>query len=163
MKKIEAYECTYCGSIFRTHVDQHEEACKWKKEGHAVWYEDGKVCHAPKIPEGIFGPHKYPRLGSGSCEYGCGCWMGSSSSDGPVDPFGPCPKNLRIIKVKEEKKEAGIRYRKWSANPDGVPEDKTKCIVAVGLTSTQCSRKRGHGPNGEYCRQHAKIVENKIV
>jgi len=46
------------------------------------------------------------------------------------------------------------------------PEDPARCIVSVqppGLwgigESHQCYRKRGHGPNGEYCKQHAKLNE----
>lgn len=34
------------------------------------------------------------------------------------------------------------------------PEDKTRCVEEVS-GQHQCSRKRGHGPGGEYCRQHA--------
>ncbi len=43
-------------------------------------------------------------------------------------------------------------------------EDVTRCIATVtpaGLAgigdSHQCYRKRGHGPNGEHCKQHAKL------
>lgn len=37
-------------------------------------------------------------------------------------------------------------------------EDKTRCIEEVWdrFTSYQCSRKRGYGKNGLYCKQHAK-------
>ena len=47
-------------------------------------------------PNKEYGPHDYPE-GSGNCKHGCGCWMGSSQSDGPIglDPFGECPKNPR--------------------------------------------------------------------
>ncbi len=43
------------------------------------------------------------------------------------------------------------------------PENKDKCVVEVfeGWHSAQCSRKRGHGPGGEYCKQHAKIEEQR--
>ena len=36
------------------------------------------------------------------------------------------------------------------------PENPTKCIESVwgGWTGHQCHRKRGHGPDGLYCRQH---------
>lgn len=35
-------------------------------------------------------------------------------------------------------------------------EDKTRCVKAVwsGFTSSQCSKKRGFGENGEYCKVH---------
>jgi len=50
------------------------------------------------------------------------------------------------------------RYNKWAGNPLGTPEDPTRCIAEVwdGWFSHQCKRKRGHGPNAEYCKQHAK-------
>jgi hypothetical protein len=48
-----------------------------------------------------------------------------------------------------------------AGNPTGIPEDKTKCVAEVtdftGWHQYQCSRKRGHGSKGEYCKQHAKI------
>ncbi len=43
-----------------------------------------------------YGSHKYAdHGGTSNCEHTCGCWMGSSSSGGPlgVDPFGECPGN----------------------------------------------------------------------
>ena len=51
------------------------------------------------------------------------------------------------------------RYAAWKGNPQGVPEDKAKCVeevVNADWIMRQCNRKRGHGPNGEYCKQHAK-------
>jgi hypothetical protein len=52
------------------------------------------------------------------------------------------------------------RYDQWAGNPKGIPEDKTRCIEEVtdftGWHLLQCRRKRGYGPNGEYCKQHAK-------
>ena len=52
------------------------------------------------------------------------------------------------------------RYNQWSGNPNGSPEDKTRCIAKVadftGFHFYQCQRKRGHGPDGLYCKQHAK-------
>lgn len=59
------------------------------------------------------------------------------------------------------------RYMRWVGNPNGNPEDENKCVnevsfmpagAAIVLNETcQCSNKRGHGKNGEYCRQHAKM------
>lgn len=55
------------------------------------------------------------------------------------------------------------RYNQWAANPKGDPEDKTRCIEEViplsnlGWASHQCYRKRGHGKDGLYCKQHAKM------
>ena len=67
------------------------------------------------------------------------------------------------------------QYGVWAGNPQGVPEDKTKCVEEVptrtwGMENmrwaavagwrkycySQCSRKRGHGPGGLYCAQHEK-------
>ena len=35
-----------------------------------------------------------------------------------------------------------------------------RCVYMVwGWHSHQCSRKRGYGKDGRYCKQHAKIIE----
>ena len=54
-------------------------------------------------------------------------------------------------------------YGDWAGNPKGFPERKTDCVAVVwhGVLSGQCSRKRGHGPDGEYCKQHAKKEEER--
>ena len=43
---------------------------------------------------------------------------------------------------------------------EGMLEDPTRCISSIvsreTLYSWQCSRKRGHGKGGLYCKQHAK-------
>jgi hypothetical protein len=54
------------------------------------------------------------------------------------------------------------RYGFWSGCPRGQAEDPTRCIeevcpsMARGWIPLQCRRKRGHGPDGLYCKQHAK-------
>lgn len=52
------------------------------------------------------------------------------------------------------------RYGKWAGNEKGTPEDTARCIAEVWPEkfpiSRQCSRKRGHGPDGLYCKAHAK-------
>ncbi len=60
------------------------------------------------------------------------------------------------------------RYGKWAGNPNGYPEDETRCIIEIwprsgSWASYQCMRKRGYGPDGLYCKQHAKkiLVEEK--
>lgn len=44
----------------------------------------------------------------------------------------------------------------------GAREDPALCVDEVwradGWGSAQCRRKRGYGPNGEYCQQHAKRI-----
>lgn len=56
------------------------------------------------------------------------------------------------------------RYGCWAGNPKGTAEDTERCIERVwprfnGMVSSQCSRKRGHGRGGLYCKQHAKRNE----
>jgi len=58
------------------------------------------------------------------------------------------------------------RYGEWAGNPKGHPENKEYCIASVygerSMIDHQCTRKRGHGPDGLYCRQHAKQVEARL-
>lgn len=59
-------------------------------------------------------------------------------------------------------KQKDGRYGAWAGNPRGWPEDKTRCVEEVWGSSYipyQCRRKRGHGPGGEYCLQHARMIE----
>ena len=50
-----------------------------------------------------------------------------------------------------------IIYGQWAGNERGVLEDETRCIKAIyEWYSHQCSRKRGFGKDGLYCKQHAK-------
>lgn len=55
-------------------------------------------------------------------------------------------------------------YGAWAGCPSGHAEDKARCIMCVSVPGRwisfhQCFRKRGHGPKGEYCKQHAKKVK----
>jgi len=56
-------------------------------------------------------------------------------------------------------------YGQWAGNPKGTPEDPALCVEGVWNLYApgfpQCSRKRGHGPGGLYCKQHAKKREAK--
>ena len=57
-------------------------------------------------------------------------------------------------------------YGQWAGDPKGRLEDETRCIEEVTETEGwghryQCRRKRGHGPDGLYCKQHAKIEERR--
>ena len=56
-------------------------------------------------------------------------------------------------------------YFKSMANPTG-EEVKTHCVHAIAWcpqpstnAKLQCSRKRGYGPKGLYCKQHARMAE----
>lgn len=49
------------------------------------------------------------------------------------------------------------RYGASDGCPRGDDENPTCCIEKVDdWIPRQCSRKRGHGPDGLYCGQHAK-------
>ena len=56
------------------------------------------------------------------------------------------------------------RYGRWVGNRKGVSEDKELCVESVYndydrfSRSSQCSRKRGYGPNNLYCKQHARMI-----
>ena len=57
-------------------------------------------------------------------------------------------------------------YGQWAGNPKGVPEDETRCIESIwGMwdMGRQCLRKRGHGPEGLYCKQHGKIARGRAA
>ena len=51
------------------------------------------------------------------------------------------------------------KYGAWAGNPEGHAPDLARCCEEVWSNerwprATQCSRKRGHGPDGAYCKQH---------
>jgi len=58
-----------------------------------------------------YGPHKYAdHDGTSDCEYGCGCWAGSTNSGGPLglDPLGgKCPGNPTDGKFLKDQPLAG--------------------------------------------------------
>ena len=51
-------------------------------------------------------------------------------------------------------------YGRWAGRPEGTPEDPARCIEEVWHKQDwrhyQCRFKRGHGPDGLYCKIHAK-------
>ena len=57
-------------------------------------------------------------------------------------------------------------YNQWAGNEKGKKENLSKCIEKVwpppGYISSQCSRKRGYGPEGLYCKQHAKVQDRML-
>ena len=60
------------------------------------------------------------------------------------------------------------RYGCWAGMPRGVAEDVTRCIEEVtpagrSIIQSQCGRKRGHGKDGLYCKQHARMQERKLT
>jgi hypothetical protein len=66
-------------------------------EGYSVWIESGVWYTAPTVDSSKFGGHDYDNGGymKGVRDCDCGCFMVASSAGGPVDPFGPCPANLK--------------------------------------------------------------------
>lgn len=61
-----------------------------------------------------------------------------------------------MSKVRNGKFAYGI----WAGMPNGTPEDETRCIEEVSTRERwahyhQCYRKRGHGIDGLFCKQHA--------
>lgn len=56
-------------------------------------------------------------------------------------------------------------YDAGSAVARNIREDMMLCVVECSDVSGrywhswQCQRKRGYGPHGEYCKQHAKMLE----
>ena len=65
------------------------------EEGYSLWVEDGVWFTAPTVDPKLFGCHDYDEGGflRGVRDCCCGCDMQSSSSGGPVDPYGACPMN----------------------------------------------------------------------
>lgn len=47
-------------------------------------------------------------------------------------------------------------YGAWAGNERGAPPDYARCCQNVwsGYHGSQCERKRGHGPDKAYCKQH---------
>lgn len=50
-------------------------------------------------------------------------------------------------------------YGRWAGDPKGAKPDFTRCCVGVWTRDGwpreyQCSKKRGFGPDGAYCKQH---------
>lgn len=51
------------------------------------------------------------------------------------------------------------RYGRWAGNSQGHEPDFARCCESLmdkyHPGGYQCTRKRGHGPDGAYCKQHA--------
>jgi hypothetical protein len=60
-------------------------------------------------------------------------------------------------------------YGKWAGDPQGRQEDVLCCIEEVWSNERwsprgyQCQRKRGHGPNGLFCKQHGRMALGKLT
>lgn len=62
----------------------------------------------------------------------------------------------------EDKKHYKAKYGDWAGNPNGHAPDFSRCCEEVhshdGWRYHQCGRKRGHGPDGAYCKQHDPVA-----
>jgi len=71
---------------------------------------------------------------------------------------------MKSITLEEARKQ---RYGAWSGNPNGCPYNPGHCVMEVhpscGWIPAQCRRRNGHGPDGLYCKQHAKQVVAKFA
>jgi len=59
-----------------------------------------------------------------------------------------------------------VRYGTWAGNPNGKKYKDDYCSWEVwpqsgSFVPSQCSRKNGYGPDGLYCKQHAKKVKGE--
>ena len=67
---------------------------------------------------------------------------------------------IDIPRTKEEARK--YRYGEWAGNPKGTRYYEDKCAYEVwgsrGFLSAQCSKKNGHGPDGLYCKVHARRI-----
>lgn len=56
------------------------------------------------------------------------------------------------------------QYGTWAGNPNGNKYQENNCAYEIEdrfVIFCQCSRPNGHGINGLYCKQHAKIIEKE--
>lgn len=56
------------------------------------------------------------------------------------------------------------RYSEWAGNQKGFPYDNNRCAKEVSrggrsVLLTQCSRRRGFGRDGLFCKQHKDTTE----
>lgn len=60
--------------------------------------------------------------------------------------------------------EYPTHYGRWAGNPAGNPARPDWCVAVVynkwHPNGHQCNKKRGHGPDGAYCKQHDPIARD---
>jgi hypothetical protein len=67
------------------------------------------------------------------------------------------------MSIPDKDENGNRRYGVWAGKPKGYSMDTTRCIeevwppLSVSWVSAQCARRRGYGPGGEFCKQHAKM------
>lgn len=106
------------------------------KRGWSRWIEEGVWFTAPKVSSRDFGAHAYGKggYGRGITDCPCGCFMLSSSSGGPVDPFGPCPRNPKSKRQpakKDSKLNAAITLLKQHGYTVRLPPPETEYAKAL--------------------------------
>lgn len=81
---------------------------------------------------------------------------GSAADHGSTDLMGTRPNH----------EAPDYRYGQWAGNKKGYPQDPQRCVYEVmqphSYMFAQCNRKRGHGYDGLYCKQHAKKHPSSI-
>lgn len=61
------------------------------------------------------------------------------------------------------------KYGAWAGRPNGAPPDYKRCCEPVWSRDTwsrehQCTKKRGHGPDGAYCKQHdPEVAKSRLA
>jgi hypothetical protein len=55
------------------------------------------------------------------------------------------------------------RYSRWAGNPKGNSFREEQCAFEQfkNIFGVQCTRRPGHGPDGLYCKQHAKKIAER--
>ena len=88
---------------------------------------------------------------------------------GVIAPVYRTPGGTRLYDLEAVRTALGLPGRSYGAtayNPSGTPENPANCVYKISghgdMVSRQCSLKRGQGPGGLYCRQHAKIIESRL-
>ena len=73
-----------------------------------------------------------------------------------------------ISPPKSRKEAETFSYGNWAGKPDGHKYDPKQCAYEVpcggrSVLFHQCVKKPGHGPDGIYCKQHAKRLAQQIT
>lgn len=57
-------------------------------------------------------------------------------------------------------------YGKWSGRPEGNKPNYDNCCAEIprakgAYIMKQCERRKGYGPNGNYCKQHGTAADKR--
>ena len=88
---------------------------------------------------------------------------------GYIKPVYRTPGGTRLYDLEAVRTALGKPRRSYGAtsyNPNGVPENPANCVYKISgrkdMVSRQCSLRRGQGPGGLYCRQHAAVIARRM-